>query len=171
MRPYDRQDSDTDKSYAAFRRYLEMGPDRSLERVVSAVGKKSGYSRVVARWSSRHNWVARARAYDDDENTRINAEIQRDRAKERRERLKYLRAMRAKGGEGLAKVDIESATLGEITRLLTTALDRLKEEYESVAEDDATIDEVAMLNNLSPEEQEQLAALAAKAAQGGNDGE
>ena len=59
---WERQTTDTDKSYSAFCVYRDMGRDRSQERV----GKELARSRQqISRWSHKHDWVNRVSAYDD----------------------------------------------------------------------------------------------------------
>jgi hypothetical protein len=48
------------KAFAAFRTYLELGPERSLAKV--AVLHSKG-KRILARWSQQHQWLARVDAY------------------------------------------------------------------------------------------------------------
>lgn len=76
--PWDRRPDETSKAYAAFCAYLELGPERSIER---AFRDRNGTERAQKtqgawwrRWSSRHDWVERARAFDDHEwNQRLEA--------------------------------------------------------------------------------------------------
>ena len=39
MKPWERQERESDKAFAAFRVYLEMGPKRSLRAVAQKLGK------------------------------------------------------------------------------------------------------------------------------------
>ena len=48
------------KAYAAFRVYLEMGPQRSLRMVSEKLRKSEG---LLQRWSSRYGWPERVGAY------------------------------------------------------------------------------------------------------------
>ncbi len=58
---------ETSKAAEAFRAYCDLGPRRSLAKVAESLGKKSGYVRLLEKWSSDFNWVQRARDYDDEE--------------------------------------------------------------------------------------------------------
>jgi len=59
-KPWERQPAETEKAYTAFRAYLDLGPERTLE----AVGQKLGKSTtLLEKWSSRWKWVERVRAY------------------------------------------------------------------------------------------------------------
>ncbi len=61
MNPWDRQEGETPKAYAAFCAYRDLGTERSLEKV----GGSSAKVRVCERWSSRYSWPARAAAWDE----------------------------------------------------------------------------------------------------------
>lgn len=50
------------KAFQAFAIYRDLGPDRSLERTAQALSKSS---RVLAEWSGKYDWTARARAFDE----------------------------------------------------------------------------------------------------------
>lgn len=76
---YDRQDTDTDKSFAAFAIYRDMGSDRTLEKVRVEIGHRSG--RNVQIWCSKYKWVERCRAFDDDELRSHSATLQQQRLK------------------------------------------------------------------------------------------
>jgi len=58
---WQRQDSDTKKSYEAFHIYLTMGRKRSLRKVAQQLDKSLT---IIGRWSEAHNWQARVAAYD-----------------------------------------------------------------------------------------------------------
>jgi hypothetical protein len=62
---FDRIEGEGPKAFAAFAIYRDMGPDRTLAAVLDALGKASGYSRMLEEWSSDWNWVERARAWDN----------------------------------------------------------------------------------------------------------
>lgn len=57
-----RQPGESDKAFAAFQCFLDMGD----ERTVAEVGRKQGKSRSqIDGWRSKFNWRERAAAYDD----------------------------------------------------------------------------------------------------------
>jgi hypothetical protein len=58
--PFEQQAKESAKAFAAFREYLDLGPQRSL----AAVGKKLGKSQgLMERWSSKFDWPARVQAH------------------------------------------------------------------------------------------------------------
>lgn len=64
-RLWDKRPDESDKAYRALTAYLDLGPDRSLEKTRHKLSKESpGYLRTLKKWSADHEWVARATAYD-----------------------------------------------------------------------------------------------------------
>ena len=62
--PWTKRDDETQKAYRAFCIYRDAGRDRSHEYVRKELGRSSGYTRWLEEWSSEHDWVDRAHAYD-----------------------------------------------------------------------------------------------------------
>lgn len=78
---YDRQSRDTDKSWAAFCHYRDMGIERSLDRMIqdkSKTGTKISRS-TLQSWSAKCDWVARCREFDNYELERQSIALQRER--------------------------------------------------------------------------------------------
>lgn len=59
--PWDRQEGETSPAWRAFVTYRDLGYDRSLRGAAEELQKAQS---LLARWSSRHQWVVRAQAYD-----------------------------------------------------------------------------------------------------------
>lgn len=60
--PWGRRADESRPAFEAFRTYLEMGTGRDIRSVGRSLGKSGS---LISRWSSRHSWVARAKAWDD----------------------------------------------------------------------------------------------------------
>lgn len=78
MHVFERQRGEGEKAWSAFVEYLELGRDRSLAKLAHELGRKPSYKRHLERWSSAHNWVARAAAWDEhqrQERRRENAQL------------------------------------------------------------------------------------------------
>ena len=57
---FDQLPHESAKAFAAFRAYLDLGPERSL----AAAGAKVGKSKVMMeKWSRRHDWAGRVGAH------------------------------------------------------------------------------------------------------------
>lgn len=80
-KPYDRQPNETDKSWAAFCMYRDMGRDRTLLKVSKELGHSAGI--IVQKWSMKHAWVERCRVFDDEELERESIMLQKERLKRR----------------------------------------------------------------------------------------
>lgn len=62
---WDQWPDETNLAYQRFSVYLEMGPERSLEKVHQKLNKSTSYKRQLAKWSTKYDWVARCKEYDD----------------------------------------------------------------------------------------------------------
>ena len=58
--PFEQQPREGNKPYEAFRLYLDMGSERSLEAVRIKCGKSA---RLIQRWSGKFDWPGRVKAY------------------------------------------------------------------------------------------------------------
>jgi hypothetical protein len=72
---YERLDDESDEAWKAFCFYRDAGPrtpgkwkntGRSIENVRKAMGYPDKSIKNLNRWSTRYNWVQRARLYDDE---------------------------------------------------------------------------------------------------------
>jgi hypothetical protein len=66
---WDQQPRETEPSYRAFLVYRDLGADRSFEAArvlyLPSAGGRLRSKRLLARWSTRHEWVERCRAWDN----------------------------------------------------------------------------------------------------------
>jgi len=58
--PFEQQKRESNKAFAAFRTYLELGPKRSLATVADKLGKSET---LIERWSRKFQWLVRVKAY------------------------------------------------------------------------------------------------------------
>jgi hypothetical protein len=61
-REWNRMRDESPKAHAAFRRYLEMGEQRGVQRVATQLSKSRT---LISRWAQRWKWKERAKFYDD----------------------------------------------------------------------------------------------------------
>lgn len=81
---WDRQPGETGLSYAAFCRYRDMGPfERSLSKLAKelAPAKTKPKLNQLKEWSRQHNWVARAEAWDAEQE-RLSRKLHEKKLKE-----------------------------------------------------------------------------------------
>ena len=61
LKPWDRQPKESSSAYAHFQIFLDMGAERTLQRVADTVSLSEQY---IRRLSTQHGWQDRARAWD-----------------------------------------------------------------------------------------------------------
>lgn len=57
---FEQQERESDKAFAAFKTYLDLGPERALVLVADKVGKSKT---MIERWSRKFDWPARVQAH------------------------------------------------------------------------------------------------------------
>lgn len=57
---FERQERESAKAFAAFKTYLDLGPERSLVLVADKLGKSKT---LIERWSRKYEWPARVQAH------------------------------------------------------------------------------------------------------------
>ncbi|MBN2734741.1 MAG: hypothetical protein JXQ82_07795 [Methanomicrobiaceae archaeon] len=105
--PWEIQPKESEKAFAAFCVYRDLGPDRSLSKVSEALQKSS---RWIKEWSRTHDWIVRVKAYDNhldevqrqEEETQLKQDI-KSAAKSRRDILTKQRKILEKQTDHLLK--------------------------------------------------------------------
>jgi hypothetical protein len=82
--PFEQQTDESPQAFAAFVVYRDMGADRSLVHV-SRIHNKS--IATLGKWSTKHNWVERARSYDAALDARARQATEQEAIKRRRRML------------------------------------------------------------------------------------
>ncbi len=111
--PWDRLPGESSKAYIAFCVYRDLGTDRSIVKALKTSGKPAANLRQWEYWSSKHQWVDRATAYDEhNERRRL---VQRERARREMEQRQARIGMLAQnvGAKGLESLSAK-ARLGEL---------------------------------------------------------
>jgi hypothetical protein len=70
--PWERQDSESDRSFEAFEEYRKMGLSRSLVKVAEKLRKSEA---LINRWAARDQWRMRVLSYDRHEARITNERI------------------------------------------------------------------------------------------------
>ena len=128
-RPYDQQPKETAKSYAAFREYCRLGPERSIEKLRQVLGEASVSQRWAEEWSSKHNWQERVRTYDADEQARLEKLYHKDRDRSRAARIKALDWLLIRAQIALGSLNPDEASWSQVAVALKTATDGLRTEH------------------------------------------
>lgn len=117
LNPWDFNEKlDTTKSYACFSAYLNMGPDRSLERTEAAVydrpnGPPKVASGFIKKWSSKGNWVQRAKDYDQVQAKKVIAAIRKNDVQRRKDNLEQFRITAESTAKKQVQIEDGLATL------------------------------------------------------------
>lgn len=69
MHTWDRRPNETSRAYDAFCAYIQLGPQRSLTKLCTALERPTHYLSQLKGWSSLNDWVNRASAFDTRELT------------------------------------------------------------------------------------------------------
>jgi hypothetical protein len=99
---WERQETDTDKSFEAFCVYRDMGSNRSLREVAQRLSKSAT---IINRWSSAHDWVNRVSAYDDDQREQTRIRLEQARLEVQMDALNDYKAIRKAIGKRLEILD------------------------------------------------------------------
>lgn len=123
--PWERQPGETSKAYAAFCRYRDMDPGKRSLAAVSSQGKKCGKggkpSTVIADLSAKHDWVARAAAYDDHMDELVRAKLEKQRLDMAERQADVARAMIEKARERIKNIDLEDMSPQDVARWVDVA--------------------------------------------------
>ena len=124
---YDRLPNESRQAFQAFRTYLELDEDRSTAAVARKLGKTKA---LIDRWCSPargHNWVERARAYDEWIEHREREAMIRERLKMRRRHAQLGLLAQKKCTEALPHLNPTEIKASGFARLLgeSTRLERL----------------------------------------------
>ena len=58
---FDQLPKERSKAFAAFRLYLELGPERTIDKVAKSMSRSRQYTQ---KWATKYDWDHRARAFD-----------------------------------------------------------------------------------------------------------
>jgi len=142
-RPWDRQRNgkglEPNLWYSRFVEFLRLGPRRSVlelynqyiqdrdgEGATRRTSTPSSWGRAAVEW----NWRERAEAWDEAERQRQAREFKEQQDRAKIERIALLRKTKARLAQVLDTVDIERATLADLTRLLRAVCQEERAEYD-----------------------------------------
>ena len=118
LRPWERQDGETEKAFSAFKAYLEME-----DRNICQLAKRLSKSRLlVDKWKQKYNWQERCIAWDKSLQEIEYKTAVRERKKMAKRHIAIAMSMQAKAVEALKKIDVSKLNANEIIRLFDTAV-------------------------------------------------
>lgn len=141
-RPWDRQPGEPALWFGRFDTfYRPLGPERSLRAAYTAwQAQRSGSQKapkspgisVSRSWrnaAEQWRWRVRAEAWDAAERERLRAEEEEERRKDREQRIKLLKAYRARLVQALQALKPENARWAEVTAGIRAVGEELRTEY------------------------------------------
>ena len=116
--PWERQDGETAKAFEAFAIYRDMGPDRSLRKVVQSLNKNLT---TIAEWSSKYEWVKRAAAWDAEQDRIARIQQLKEIKAMRNRHAGMAKAMIVKAGRALNRIPEDEIKASDISRMMEVA--------------------------------------------------
>lgn len=118
LRPWERQDGETEKAFSAFKAYLEM-EDRNICQLAKRFAKSR---QLVDKWKQKYNWQERCIAWDKSLQEIEYKTAVKERKKMAKRHIAIAMSMQAKAVEALQKIDVSKLNANEIIRLFDTAV-------------------------------------------------
>lgn len=116
--PWEQQENEGPMPFEAFQIYRDMGLSRSLAKVGEKLGKSET---LMSRWSSDHNWVERAKAWDGEQDRILRAEQIEDIKNMRKRHADIAVEMLNKAWEAVKHLPAEELNAVAISRLVEVA--------------------------------------------------
>lgn len=113
--PWERRDGESAPAFQAFKTYRDMGITRSNAKVSQELGKAKT---LMDRWSSRHQWVIRAAAWDREDDRKFLAEQRNARKTIARRHQRIASSVQSKVIQRLNQLDPSELTPAELIRWL-----------------------------------------------------
>ena len=118
---WERQPNESAPAFEAFAMYRDMGVNRSIRKAAQNLNKAVT---TLAEWSSKHEWVKRAAAWDAEQDRIARNELAAEMAATRKRQRKQARRMQEKGMELLESISIGDAKLSEVVSLLKAGMEQ-----------------------------------------------
>ena len=118
LRPWERQDGETEKAFSAFKAYLEM-EDRNICQLAKRLSKSR---QLVDKWKQKYNWQERCIAWDKSLQEIEYKTAVKERKKMAKRHIAIAMSMQAKAVEALKKIDVSKLNANEIIRLFDTSV-------------------------------------------------
>ena len=116
--PWERQQDETSKAYAAFCIYRDLGPERSLQKAADNLGKSRG---LLEGWSSRFEWGKRTAAWDAEQDRQARQAQIEEIKKMRKRHADLASAMLVKAARALQRMPEDEIKPQDISRFVDVA--------------------------------------------------
>ncbi len=118
--PWDRQLGESEKKYAYFRTYLQLGPTRTPKKTVERLNIWAAKlsRRTIQEDSYRHRWVERAASFDRHMDVQWQKEVIEHGRRMVQEHLKTGRELLAKAEKALDAITAEELSPADVIRFI-----------------------------------------------------
>lgn len=116
--PWERQNGETAKAYAAFCAYRDLGPDRSIRKAGEMLGKNQT---TLEQWSAKNSWGERAAKWDDEQDRIARQEQLAEIKRMRKRHADLATAMLVKAAKALQRLPEDEIGGGTISKMVETA--------------------------------------------------
>lgn len=128
--PWEKMPDETDKQYAGFLSYRDMGRRRTLREAAAKhyevpldqFDPKGGKARTFERWSGMNQWVRRAEAWDDHLDRLTDADTEKAILDMKQRHAQIAVAAQAKVVDALNRVDPSKMNLLQIAQVFDLAV-------------------------------------------------
>lgn len=117
--PWERMEGETARKYSYFCAYRDLGPTRTRRQVAERLGKSL---RTLEHDCTRYDWVARARAWDDEQDRIARLEHQEILKETRIRHVQHARKMQERAIERLGRLGLDEMAAADVTRMLEAGL-------------------------------------------------
>lgn len=118
IEPWTRQANESAQAFAAFAVYRDQGADRSTRAVAARVAKSE---QLMRRWSSAHAWVARAAAWDREQDRLARVQAERERVAMNRRHAQGAVALQGKAIERLREIPSADISARDLVHMFDVA--------------------------------------------------
>ncbi len=150
---WERQEGESAKAYDAFTLYRDMGPGRSISKIVQKHTKNRA---TCGKWSVKYNWVQRVAAYDEEQDRIRRLVAKEELIKATREHLRNARNMRKVAMEIITTKDADKISFGDAVRALELAV---KMERQALGAEDKTQAEITVTATVEQKLSEEVMEL------------
>ena len=116
--PWERQPSDTTKSFEAFQAYRDMGKERSLRELARQLGKSNT---IVGQWSVKHDWKRRIESWEAEQDRIKRADLMKGIGAMRQRHAKIAESMLEKAAKALQQIPDDEIKASDISKMIDVA--------------------------------------------------
>lgn len=113
---WERQPKEGIQAFEAFCKYLELGEERSINRVAQELHKSHA---LIGRWSATWDWQERVREYEADQRLNELKAAQKKAKKMRERQIQESMILQKKAMEALDRLDVSKLSAKDILGYLT----------------------------------------------------